>query len=386
MATSLMGADKALPPFRAEHIGSLLRPAKLLEARRAAGFGGIGEPRRQGSISLDALRAVEDDCIAEAVRFQEQVGLASITDGEFRRASWAVDIAAAIEGVNIRIPHSYGQDFKGSGFTPPVPHTDGRLKRPARGLVTEDFAYIKKLTHRTPKATLPSPTILHYRGGRKAVSSIVYPDIEEFFADLVQVYVDELQALAREGCRYVQLDEVHVAVLCDPAIRELKRSEGEEPDALVERYGRLVSEVARRRPAGMFIGMHMCRGNARGHWLAEGGYDPVAERLFSEFAVDAFFMEYDTPRAGDFGPLRYAPKDKKVVLGLVSTKTAELESADTLKRRIEEASRFVPIENLCLSPQCGFASAFEGNPVSVDDQRRKLDLVVRVAEQIWGRQ
>lgn len=378
-------SETMCPPFRAEHVGSLLRPERLLEVRQRAGIWGIGYAPAGGEITLDALHEVEDACIRDAVRFQEAVGLNAVTDGEMRRSSWAIDIIARIEGIEIRHPEAeYGMDFKGSGFRPPVPYTVGKLGRGPGGLVVDDYRYTSSLTCRTVKATLPAPSIIHFRGGRAAVDPAVYPDMEEFYADVGAVYRAELADLATAGCRYVQFDNVDTATLCDLAIRERKRAAGEDPDELVDIQGRLISSAAANRPEGMTVAMHLCRGNSQGNWMAEGGYEPVAERLFNAFDVDAFFLEYDTARAGDFGPLRYAPKDRFYVLGLVSTKVPQLESKDELKRRIEDAARFVPIEKICLSPQCGFASVSEGNPITPDDQRRKLDLVIETAAEVWG--
>jgi 5-methyltetrahydropteroyltriglutamate--homocysteine methyltransferase len=274
--------------------------------------------------------------------------------------------------------------FSGSGSRPPMACTEGKVRRKPGGLVVEDFEFVKALTDQTVKVTIPSPTLMYVRGGRASVSEAVYPDIEEFFEDLTGVYRDEIAALAAAGCTYLQIDNTDVAYINDLKFQEMSRRQGMEPRDQARLQGRLISMATRGRPATMTVSMHMCRGNSAGNWMAEGGYDFVAETLFNEFDVDAFFMEYDSPRAGDFKPLRFAPRDKVIVLGLVTTKTPENDSKETLKRRIDEAAKYVPLENLALSPQCGFASVARGNPITADDQRRKLELVVEVAREVWG--
>jgi 5-methyltetrahydropteroyltriglutamate--homocysteine methyltransferase len=378
---------KLNPPFRADHVGSLLRPNRLLEARERAGLAaqGADEHRGRGDLSLAELRRVEDDCIREAVGLQESVGLRSITDGEFRRASWAYDLTARIDGVVMkRQEGAFKGAFSGSGSRPPLAYTAGKVRRKPEGLVVEDFKFVQALTDRTVKVTLPSPTLMYVRGGRASVSEAAYPDIEEFFADLTGVYREEIAALAAAGCTYVQIDNTDIAYINDPRFQEMARRQGMEPRDQAKLQGRLISMATRGRPESMTVSMHMCRGNSAGNWMAEGGYDFVAETLFNDFDVDAFFMEYDSPRAGDFTPLRFAPRDKLIVLGLVTTKTPENDTRSTLMRRIDEAGRYVPIDNLALSPQCGFASVARGNPIGFDDQRRKLELVVEVAEEVWG--
>jgi 5-methyltetrahydropteroyltriglutamate--homocysteine methyltransferase len=382
-----MGTPSKLnPPFRADHVGSFLRPERLKEARTKAGFELDSTPRKEGggSLPLAELRKVEDECIREVVKFQEEIGLQSVTDGEFRRGSWAYDAAARIQGVEMRSQAAaYDATFANTGFRPPLAHTTGKLARRPGGIVLSEFEFTKDLTDRTVKVTMPSPSILYVRGGRDTVSSEAYPDIEEFFEDLCRVYREEIADLAAAGCRYVQIDNTDAALICDPKFQELARHKGMEPKEQLQLQARLVSGATKDR-GDVTVSMHMCRGNSAGAWLAEGSYDFIAEVLFNEFDVDAYFMEYDSPRAGDFQPLRFAPKDKVVVLGLVTTKTPENDSRDVLLRRIDEASKFVPLENLALSPQCGFASAARGNPVTFDDQRRKMELVLEVAGEVWG--
>jgi 5-methyltetrahydropteroyltriglutamate--homocysteine methyltransferase len=360
------------PPFRAEHVGSLLRPQALKDAfRRVEG----------GTIDGAEFCEIQERSIREAVALQEDVGLRSITDGEFRRGSWFLGFVNAVEGLTTR---NAPFDFHGGGQSKfQAAYVEGKLRR-VRGITTGEFSYLKSITGRTPKITMPSPSLVHLLRGDITVSREVYPDLDEFWSDLVAVYQEEIAELGRLGCTYVQLDEVPCAMLCDPSLRASVQAAGQDPDKLLEVYVSAADQAIARRPAGMTVVMHLCRGNYKGQWMAEGGYEPVAERLFNALAVDAFFLEYDSDRAGGFEPLRFMPPDKKVVLGLISTKTPELEQAATLRRRIDEASRYVPLERLCLSPQCGFASSVGGNPLTAEDQRRKLALVVEVAEKVWG--
>ena len=381
------GPRKINPPFRADHVGSFLRPQRLLEARRKAGLelDSTADSQGDGAITLDQLHDIENDCIREVVRFEEEVGLKSITDGEFRRGSWAYDIVGAIDGVVLRRQdESFQAAFSSTGFRPPIAHTEGKLGRRPGGLVLQDYLFTRTLTERTVKVTMPSPTLMYVRGGRPSVSEAVYPDIEEFFEDLTGVYRDEIADLAAAGCTYVQIDNTDAALICDPKFQEMSRRQGMEPEDQIRLQGRLVSGATRGRPDNVTVSMHLCRGNSAGAWLAEGGYEFVAETLFNEFDVDAYFLEYDSDRAGDFAPLRFAPDDKLIVLGLVTTKTPENESKDVIRRRIDEAAAYVPIDNLALSPQCGFASAARGNPVTLDDQRRKLELILEIAAEVWG--
>ena len=305
------------------------------------------------------------------------------TDGEFRRGSWAYDSIGRFEGVDLRRQDD-GAAFSGTGFQPPVAHTDTKIDRQQGGIVLQDYLFLKNLTDSTIKVTVPSPTLFYVRGGREAVNKDVYPDIEVFFEDLTQAYRDEIQDLSNAGSTYLQIDNTDAALLCDPKFQEAAKRKGLDPKKQIELQGKLVSMATRDRPDNMTISMHMCRGNNAGAWLAEGSYDFVAEALFTQFDVDAFFMEYDTERAGDFSALRFAQKDTFVVLGLVTTKTPENDSKDVLLRRIEEASAYIPIENLALSPQCGFASVARGNPITFDDQKRKLELILEVADEVWG--
>ncbi len=367
------------PPFKADVVGSLLRPAAIHAAR--------GRQAR-GEISAAELRAVEQRCVAEAVAMQREVGLKVCTDGEFHRRHWFLDFLERIDGVEVHggLPAKFRNEAGEVEFAPPRFEVHGRLRR-SRPLAIEDFASLRPAAERnglTPKQAIPSPMCIHFRGGRAAIDRTVYPDIEEFFADLAEVYRAEIADLHRAGCRYLQIDDTNLPYLCDPALRDNVRRMGEDPAALPGLYVRMMNDALRGRPADLAVGVHMCRGNHASAWVAEGGYDPIAERVFADMNVDAFFLEYDSPRAGGFEPLRHLGRDKVAVLGLVTTKTPQLESADALKRRIDEAARFVPLERLALSPQCGFASTLAGNALSQDDQRRKLALVVETARQIWG--
>ena len=384
--------------FRADQVGSLLRPQRLKDAREKAGFAMAAaefgkQVDDQGRVLKDGLSKprgvveLEDECIRDVVRFQEDVGYHSVTDGEFRRGSWLFDVTCRIEGIALRPGDpTRGVQWKGGGRGGGgyVVHTVGKLARKPGGMVLAEYEATSALTNRTVKMTMPSPTLLHLSGGRDAVSKDVYPDIEEYFHDLTQLYRDEIRDLAAAGCRYVQIDHTDAARLCDPALRSQAQARGRDPAEELSLQGRLVGLCTRDRPADVTVSMHICRGNSHGGWFAEGGYDFVAEKLFSEFDVDAFFLEYDSERAGDFAPLKFAPKDRRIVLGLVTTKTPVHDDKDTLMRRIDEAARFVPIENLALSPQCGFASGARGNPISFDDERRKLELIVEVAQKVWG--
>ncbi len=369
------------PPFRADHVGSLLRPAELLRARAQ---------RERGELSGAALREVEDYAIRAAVKLQEDLGLQAITDGEYRRTIWHADFLRQFAGVTVRegvAEQSGARKFKAGEQeierTPTRFEITGRLERRG-GIETDNFQFLRSVTRRTPKQCIPSPTILHMRGGRGAIDRNAYPDVDMFFADLARVYREEIRDLAQLGCTYLQLDDPNMAYLCDEKMRQSVRRIGEDPERLPRTYAKLVNECFKDRPAGMTVCMHICRGNFRSAWAAEGGYDPVAEILFNEFDLDAFFLEYDSPRAGSFAPLRFVAKDKKIVLGLVTTKTGEMESADEIKRRIEEASRYVPLERLALSPQCGFSSTVLGNDITADAEIAKLSLVVEVAKDVWG--
>jgi 5-methyltetrahydropteroyltriglutamate--homocysteine methyltransferase len=364
-------------PFRADHVGSLLRPHELKEAR---------EKRKRGKISSDQLKQVEDKCIREAVAMQEAAGLQSVTDGEFRRAFWHVDFLTGFEGI-VATQGQYALKFHGEGGaqseTRSMMVVNGKVRR-TKPVAVEHFGFLRENTKRTAKLCIPAPTYLHMRGGRKVVDAAAYPDVEEFWADIARAYREEIRDLVAAGCTYLQIDDVSFACLCDAGIRAQVQRDGEDPAKLPSKYVSVINSFLEDRPTSLGVTIHTCRGNHASMWMAEGGYDAVAEAVFSETDVDGFFLEYDTARAGGFEPLRFVPKGKKVVLGLVSTKTPRLEDKSMLKKRIDEASRYVPLENLCLSPQCGFASSEVGNRVSEDDQRRKLELVVEVAAEVWG--
>ena len=364
------------PPFRAEHIGSFVRPEGLLATARA---------RKAGTITDVAFQQAADQAITDIVRFQESLGMPSVTDGEFRRRSWSAGFIDAVDGYGLRegtIEFRTQAAGKGAELSP---YAKARLQR-KRAIAADEFAFLKSVVRQgTPKTTIPAPDVMHYFMGPRAVDDAVYPDMELFFADLARIYREEIAELAKRGCTYLQIDDTALPCNCDEHIRQSVKKRGEDPDALTTRYVRLLNDAIRERPAGMTIGVHMCRGNLKGTWMAEGGYEPIAERLFNEADVDAFFLEFDTPRAGDFTPLRHVPKSKSVVLGLVSSKTPDLESKDDIKRRIDEAARHVDLDRLALSPQCGFSSGGgSGQTVGLDDERRKLQLVLDVAHEVWG--
>lgn len=362
------------PPFPADHVGSLLRPAELRDARSR---------HAAGEISTDSLRTVENRCIADAVRMQEEVGLQSITDGEFRRTWWHFDFLSGFDGFELGPPLDSGT-FKSSDIEqPPTARITGRLAR-TRPIMIDHFTYLDGLTERTAKFTVPGPSMAHFRAGRAGIDASVYPDLEPFWDDLTAAYRAELGDLAANGCNYIQLDDISYAYLCDADVRARLKHEGEDPDALALTYAHALNAAIRDLPAEVATAIHMCRGNFQSTWAASGGYEPVAEAVFNTVAVDALFMEYDSDRAGGFEPLRFVPKDKVVVLGLVTTKTPELESKDTLKRRIDEASHYVDIDRLRLSPQCGFSSTHHGNRITEADEIAKLRLVVDTARDVWG--
>src|SRR5215831_14347507 len=365
------------PPFRADHVGSLLRPKNLLQAR---------EDQKAGRIGAAELRGIEDKAIREAVRMQEEIGLQGITDGEFRRASWHMDFLYRIGGaakVQDQLKVQFRNEQGVIEFTPAALKVTNRLKLDGP-IFADDFSFLKSVTKRTPKLTIPSPSMMHYRGGRAAIDERVYPDLDRFWADLAQVYADEIGALAKLGCTYLQLDDTSLAYLNDPAQREYVTKLGGRGEDQHRVYIRLINAALKNKPKGMTVCTHMCRGNFRSSWVASGGYDHVAEALFGELQVDGFFLEYDDARSGGFAPLRFVPKGKMVVLGLVTTKKGALESKDALKRRIDEAARYVPLDQLCLSPQCGFSSTVDGNLLSEAEQFAKLRLVVDTAREVWG--
>lgn len=371
-------AQRSEPPFRADHVGSLLRPAILREARQAF---------ERKAISREELTRIEDQAIREVVKLQEEIGLKSVTDGEFRRKSWSADFLRQFANVSV-VPSQVRMRFHthegDQEFAPPGLRVEGRLGRP-HGIFVDHFKFLKSIARATPKLTIPSPTMLHFRGGRDAIDRKAYPEMAEFYVDLARVYSEEISDLAAAGCRYLQIDETNLAYLCDPKLREEVRSTiGEDPASLPHIYARLINGAIAGRPADMTICMHLCRGNNQSAWVAEGGYEPVAEALFNEIGVTGYFLEYDSPRAGDFAPLRFVPKGKIVVLGLVTTKLPQLESKVELKRRIEEAARYCPLDQLALSPQCGFSSNDIGNKITIEDEIAKLRLVVEVAREVWG--
>lgn len=365
---------KSPPPFRAEHIGSLLRPPELLAARQAA---------EEGRLSAEVLRAEEDAHIREAVRLQEAVGLEVITDGEYRRGIYFGHFSEAVSGFTEMDAEMSFRGAGGEALRYRAAVVTGRLVR-HRGIATGEFRYVRQLTRRTPKVTLPSPSSQHFLRWRPGVSDRAYPDLDEFFADVAKIYQAELADLAALGATYVQLDDVPLGLLCDLRHRERFAAKGYDPAQMLDRYVALVNAALAGRPPGLTVGIHVCRGNNQGKWLGEGAYDYVAARAFGALGVDAFFLEYDSPRAGGFEPLRHVAAGQWVVLGLVSTKTPVLEDPDDLRRRIDRAARLVPLERLALSPQCGFASTAPGNPLTPAEQRRKLELVVDVAWRVWG--
>jgi 5-methyltetrahydropteroyltriglutamate--homocysteine methyltransferase len=362
----------ARPPFRADHVGSLLRPTELHAARARAA---------RGEIDRTALRAVEDRCIRDAVALQESVGLQSITDGEFRRDWWHIDFLRGFDGVETST-QSFGVKFEGADEQPPLMRVTGKIRRTKPSML-DHFTFLKNATTRAAKFCLPSPVMLHARGDRPTLTA-TYPDLAEFWADLTAAYREEIRGLCQAGCRYLQIDDTTVAMMCDPKVREQVRKLGDDPDRLPALYADAVNAVVRDVPKDVTVAIHTCRGNFKSTWMASGGYDVTAETVFTRLNVHAFFLEYDTERAGGFEPLRFVPKGKKVVLGLISSKVAPLETKDALKRRIDAAAKYVPLENLCLSPQCGFSSTHHGNTITADDQRRKLALTVEVAREVWG--
>ena len=365
------------PPFRADHVGSFLRPKRLLEAR---------EKKAKGEISAAELRKVEDDAITEIVKFQEDVGLQSITDGEFRRTYFHIDFLEQLGGVKTDIPVTVIRPDGTEELAPPVMRVIDKVRH-IKDIQLADFQYLKSqlAPGSTAKVTIPSPTMLHFRGGRAGISREHYPELEPaFYQDVANAYGDELRSLAAAGCTYVQMDDTNMAYLCDEHMREAARSRGDDPNELPHRYAKFINLVVAQKPAGMTLAMHLCRGNFKSTHAAAGNYEPVAEALLAEMDLDAYFLEYDDDRSGDFRPLRYLPKGKTVVLGLVTTKFGEMESKDALKRRIDEAAKYAPMEQLCLSPQCGFSSTVHGNNIAVEAQRAKLKLVVETAREVWG--
>jgi 5-methyltetrahydropteroyltriglutamate--homocysteine methyltransferase len=366
--------QRTTPPFRADHVGSLLRPKELHEARDKA---------KRGEMSAEALRAVQDKCIREAVAKQEAVGMQAITDGEFRRDWWHIDFIAGFDGVTLDKGDAYGEaKFKGTEEQPPFMKVSGKIRRTKPSML-DHFKFLKSVAKKTPKFTMPSPAMLHARADRASINR-TYPDLDGFWADLTQAYREEIADLYKAGCRYLQIDDTTVAMMGDPKVQENFRKLGDDPKKDTAMYAEAVNAAIRDVPDDMTVAIHTCRGNFKSTWLASGSYDFVAETAFKKLEVDAFFLEYDTDRAGGFEPLRHIPKGKTVVLGLVSSKLPGLEKKDDLKRRIEAASKIVPLENLCLSPQCGFSSTHHGNVLTADDQWKKLGLCLEVAKSVWG--
>jgi 5-methyltetrahydropteroyltriglutamate--homocysteine methyltransferase len=360
-------ASRTKPPFRADHVGSLLRPPEVLKAR---------EQFKQGKIKAAELRAIEDKAIRDAAKMQEDIGLQSITDGEFRRSSWHMDFLYQVGGVT-KVTDNLKIQFKNEEGV--IEFTPAALR-----VTAADFEYLQSVTKGTPKLTVPSPSMMHYRGGRAAIDEKIYPGMEPFWDDLGQVYADEIAALNRIGCTYLQLDDTSLAYLNDPAQREHITKLGGNGASQHLTYIRLINKALADKPPNMTVCTHMCRGNFKSSWVAEGGYDHVAEALFGGLKVDGFFLEYDDARSGGFEPLRFVPKGKMVVLGLVTTKKGALEKKDDLKRRIDQAAKFVPIEQICLSPQCGFSSTVDGNALTLDEEIAKLRLIVETAREVWG--
>ena len=366
----------ATPPFRADHVGSLLRTAPLKEARAR---------REAGEISADDLKSIEDREIAEIIRKQEDIGLRAVTDGEFRRAFWNYDFLGKLDGVEAYLGERKIK-FEGVNPKPMMLRVIGKLGTFSGHPMLEHFKFVKAHTRVVPKMTIPSPSSLHFRYGRDAVPESIYPDMNDFYRDLGQAYRKAVRAFADAGCRYLQLDEVNFTYLCDPKLRAQVANRGDDPEQLPSIYAEMINAAMSDIPGDMTIAMHLCRGNFQSTFVASGGYEPVAEILFNSIKVHGYFMEYDSDRAGGFEPLRFVPKGKTVVLGLVTSKSGRLESKDDIKRRIEQAAKFVALEQLCLSPQCGFASTEEGNILAEDEQWAKLSMIVEIANEVWGQQ
>ncbi len=365
---------RTAPPFRADHVGSLLRTRSLKEARAR---------HEKGEVSAIELKAIEDREIAAAIKKQEEIGLRAVTDGEFRRAFWNYDFLGALPGVEAYLGERKIK-FQGVNPKPMMLRVTGKLGTLTAHPMLDHFKFVREHAKATPKMTIPSPSSLHFRYGRDAVPESIYPDMADFYRDLGQTYRLAVRAFANAGCRYLQLDEVNFAYLCDPKLRAQVAGRGEDPDKLPSVYAGMINAAMSDIPSDMTIAMHLCRGNFQSTFVASGGYEPVAETLFNTINVHGYFLEYDSDRAGGFEPLRFVPKGKTVVLGLVTSKSGRLESREELKRRVDEAAKYVPLEQLCLSPQCGFASTEEGNILSENEQWAKLAMIVELAEEIWG--
>lgn len=362
------------PPFRADMVGSLLRTAALHQARTR---------KAEGKITAEELKAIEDSEIKALIARQEAIGLEGITDGEFRRAYWHLDFLEELDGVQL-VDGDSGMNFKGGVGVPKVMRIVGKVGYSTEHPMVEHFRFLKQHTKKTPKMTIPGPSMLHYRGGRKMMNPGIYKDMDGFYDDVGTAYAGAVKDFYKAGCRYLQLDDISFAYLCDPEQREMLRARGDDPEAQQGIYAGMVRRALADKPADLSITMHLCRGNFRSTFIASGGYEPVAETLFNAMPVDGYFMEWDTDRAGGFEPLRFLPKGKHVVLGLVTSKTGTLEKKDDIKRRIDEAAKFVALDQLCLSPQCGFASTQEGNTLAEDEQWKKLEMIVKIADEVWG--
>lgn len=372
-----MTASNGAPRFRADHVGSLLRPQRLLDARRQF---------EDGEIRREALQEVEDDCVRHVARVQEDAGLGSITDGEFRRTIWWLEFIKAIRGIRIaepdrNLPFSGGDT--GWEYYPSTVRTEAPLRRPG-DIMRRDYEVLAGATSKTPKITIPSPSRIHFHGGRPAVSREAYPEMDAFWADIAAIYREEIASLEAAGCRYIQIDDPVLTYFLDSKLRESVREIGEDPDGLLATYVDLLNACVRDRRDDTYLTVHLCRGNSRSKWISRGSYEPIAEAIFANLDIDAYFLEYDDERSGGFEPLRFMADGKGVVLGLITSKTGELERIDDLRRRVDEAARHVPLERLAISPQCGFASEVGGNIVAFDDQMAKLDLTLRTADAIWG--
>ncbi|MFI5013566.1 MAG: 5-methyltetrahydropteroyltriglutamate--homocysteine S-methyltransferase [Hyphomicrobiales bacterium] len=366
--------QRSSPPFRADHVGSLLRPKEVKEARAK---------RDKGEMSAGELKAVEDEAIKRLIKTQEEIGLSSITDGECRRSWWHYDFLGALDGVKM-VPVEHGIQFAGVQTKAEAPRVMGKVGFTDHPFI-EHFKFLRAHTKKTPKMTIPGPSMLHYRGGRKMINMGVYPRMDEFYADLGAAYNKAVKAFYAAGCRYLQLDDISFAYLCDPEQRKMLKERGDDPEQQPAIYAGMVREALKDKPKDLVISMHLCRGNFRSTFVASGGYEPIADRLFNTMPVDGYFMEWDTERSGGFEPLRFLPKGKTVVLGLITSKTGTLEKKADILRRIEEAAKHVALDQLCLSPQCGFASTEEGNTLAEGEQWKKLSLIVEIAKEVWGK-
>ncbi len=377
--------ERIKPPFRADHVGSLIRPDNLAKARGVA-----RDKPVSAKLTPEAkieLAQIQQAAIRDVVAMQEGLGLKVVTDGEFNRTSWQRDFLLKIENIvdaPSKVPVKFHSASGVREHAPPTMRVAGKLSRPQGGMFVEDYKFLHSIAKATPKVTFPSPSVVHFRGGREMIDAKAYPEMASFYADLSRIYQEEIADLAAAGCRYIQIDEVNLAYLCDPELRKHVSALGEDPEQLPRTYAKLINDSIAKKPADMAVCMHLCRGNFAGHWVAEGGYEPVAEVLFNEMNIDGYFLEYDSERAGGFEPLRFLPKGKVAVLGLVTTKSAAMETKDELKRRIDAAAKFVPLEQLALSPQCGFSSGIGGETMTPDVQKAKLALIVETAREVWG--